>query len=236
MENQANTYINGSVAAMNNIIDIHIERKIYKKRSSETIILSNFQLSVIEGETLAIVGKSGVGKSSLLNIIGLIDNDFIGSYRLFGKPVNKLSDARRASWRNQRIGFVLQESALINTLNIEDNIKLPLLYAKPPMTNILKRFSDIVEHIGIQHILNKKPLECSGGEKARAVFARAIIMNPSLILADEPTGALDSENREIILQLLHELNSNFGTTIITVTHDPFVAEHHNKVIQLKRRF
>ena len=205
---------------MTKIIDLSIKEKIYKSKNSQLSILNNFNLEVAAGEKVAIVGESGVGKSSLLNIIGLIDRNYVGAYTLFGSITNSLHTSELAQWRNQKIGFVLQESALINSLTIEDNIKLPLLYAGSGKKEFkAEDFESVVDAIGIKPILKKKPLECSGGEKARAVFARGVIMKPQIILADEPTASLDVENKERIVTLLFKMNKKFSTTIITVTHD-----------------
>ena len=220
---------------MRKIIDLSIKEKVYKSKKSQLSILSNFNLEVAAGEKIAIVGESGVGKSSLLNIIGLIDRDYDGEYALLGSLTNNLHTSELAQWRNQKIGFVLQESALINSLTIEDNIKLPLLYADSGKKEFKPEdFESVITAIGIKPILKKKPLECSGGEKARAVFARGIIMKPQIILADEPTASLDMENRERIVALLFKMNKEFNTTIITVTHDLEIANRHDRVIHLER--
>lgn len=218
---------------MTNIIDLSIKEKIYKSKKAQLSILNHFSLEVAAGEKIAIVGESGAGKSSLLNIIGLIDRNFDGKYTLFGTPADRLHTGELAQWRNQRIGFVLQESALINSLTIEDNIRLPFLYALPAKKS-LDTFDTVIDAIGIRHILKKKPLECSGGERARVVFARGIIMKPQIILADEPTASLDVENRERIVSLLFEMNRESNTTIITVTHDLEIANRHDRVIHLER--
>lgn len=234
MENKASTYFCGGVAIMA-VIELKLKEKVYKKRKSSVSILNNFSLLVDQGEKIAVVGKSGAGKSSLLNILGLLDKNYSGSYSLLGRNVDELSASELAVWRNEKLGFVLQESALINSLRIEDNIKLPFLYKKVLEKEAARRnFDDIVDAIGIRDILRKKPLECSGGEKARAVFARAIMMNPQIILADEPTASLDPENKQKIIDLLFDLNKEFGTTLITVTHDLEVANQHDRVIQLEK--
>lgn len=218
---------------MNSIIKLKIWKKTFKKKGFS--ILNDFELEVKSGERLSIIGESGVGKTSLLNIIGLLDTQYQGSYKLFDTSVKDLSRNKLAEWRNQKIGFVLQESALINSLTIEDNIKLPLMYANIEKDlTVQDRFKRIVTKIGIEPILKKKPLECSGGQRARAVFARAVIMNPQIILADEPTASLDSKNKEKIINLLFDMNKEFNTTIITVTHDLDVANRHERIITLER--
>lgn len=219
---------------MKNIIEIDIKEKVYKNKKSHLSILNNFKMEVNAGEKIAIVGESGVGKSSLLNIIGLLDRDYKGKYTLFGSATNHLHESKLAQWRNQKIGFVLQESALINSLTIEDNIKLPLLYANFGNKNFKPAdFEDLIHAIDIQSILKKKPYECSGGQRSRAVFARGVIMNPQIILSDEPTASLDVENKERIINLLFEMNKEFNTTIVTVTHDLEAANRHDRVIQLE---
>ncbi|ERG67637.1 ABC transporter ATP-binding protein [Exiguobacterium chiriqhucha] len=218
---------------MSSIIKLEIQKKSFDKKGFS--ILHDFELEVQPGEKLSIIGESGVGKTSLLNIIGLLDTRYQGSYQLFDSPVQELSRNKLAEWRNQKIGFVLQESALIDSLTIEDNIKLPLMYANIEKdASAQEHFKRIVNKIGIESILKKKPLECSGGQRSRAVFARAVIMNPQIILSDEPTASLDPENKERIIDLLFEMNEEFNTTVITVTHDLDVANRHERIIKLKR--
>lgn len=218
---------------MRSMIDIQIEEKIFTK--SKLSILKGFSMQVEAGEKLAIVGESGVGKSSLLNILGLLDRDYRGEYYLFGEKTKELDEKVLAKWRNQRIGFVLQESAMINSLTVEKNIQLPFLYMESKDRNsLLENFTQIVKEIGIESILQKKPLDCSGGERARAVFARGILMKPEVLLADEPTSSLDTENKERIIHSLFEMNRKFGTTIITVTHDLDMAKRHDRVIRLEK--
>ena len=218
---------------MRSMIDIQIEEKTFTK--SKLSILKGFSMQVEAGEKLAIVGESGVGKSSLLNILGLLDRDYRGEYYLFGEKTNGVDEKVLAKWRNQRIGFVLQESAMINSLTVEKNIQLPFLYMESKDRNsLLENFTQIVKEIGIESILQKKPLDCSGGERARAVFARGILMKPEVLLADEPTSSLDTENKERIIHFLFEMNRKFGTTIITVTHDLDMAKRHDRVIRLEK--
>ncbi|QXE02505.1 ABC transporter ATP-binding protein [Terribacillus sp. DMT04] len=218
---------------MNSIIKLEIQKKTFKKKGFS--ILNNFDLEVEPGERLSIIGESGVGKTSLLNIIGLLDSQYQGSYKLFDSSVKDLSRNKLAEWRNKKIGFVLQESSLINSLTIEDNIKLPLMYANIEKDlTVQDHFKRIINKIGIEPILKKKPLDCSGGQRSRAVFARAVIMNPQIILSDEPTASLDLENKEKIINLLFDMNKEFNTTVITVTHDLDVANRHERIITLER--
>ncbi len=171
----------------------------------------------------------------MLNIIGLLDTDYSDEYTIFGSLTDNLHASDLAQWRNQKVGFVLQESALIDSLTIEENIKLPLLYAGSEKEfSKTEYFGSVINTIGIKSILKKRPLECSGWEKARAVFARGIIMKPQIILSDEPTASSDVDNRERIINLLFKMNEEFNTTIITVTHDLEVANRHDKVIHLER--
>lgn len=217
---------------MKKIIDLQVSEKTYKNKKVSKTVLSNFKLNVNEGEKVAIVGKSGIGKTTLLNILGLLDNNYNGKYILFNSFINDMKSAQLAKLRNQRIGFVLQESALIKSMTIEENIKLPLQYADSSYIFKEEKFNEILNRIGIQSILKKKPLECSGGEKSRAVFARAIIMQPSLILCDEPTASLDDYNKQQIIDLLFEMNEKNNVTIITVTHDTNIADQHDRIIKL----
>lgn len=217
---------------MKKIIDLQVSEKTYKNKKVSKTVLRNFKLNVNEGEKVAIVGKSGIGKTTLLNILGLLDNNYNGKYILFNSFINDMKSTQLAKLRNKRIGFVLQESALIKSMTIEENIKLPLQYADSSYIFEEEKFNEILNRIGIQSILKKKPLECSGGEKSRAVFARAIIMQPSLILCDEPTASLDDYNKQQIIDLLFEMNEKKNVTIITVTHDTNIANQHDRIIKL----
>lgn len=219
---------------MTKIIRLNVQEKNYKSKERSVKVLKNFHLDVERGEKVAVVGKSGSGKTTLLNILGLLDRNYVGSYELFGENTKNLNLTEMAKLRNGRIGFVLQESALIHSLTIEENIKLPLLYAKSSDKRKDTDFNHIVKAIGIESILQKKPLECSGGEKSRAVFARAMIMNPEIILCDESTASLDEENKNAIINLLFQMNQRFMTTIVTVTHDISVAQQHDRIIQITK--
>ena len=220
---------------MTKIIDLSVKEKTYKSKKAQISILNDFRLEVAAGEKIAIVGESGAGKSSLLNIMGLLDRNYSGEYTLFGLPTEQLNTSQLAQWRNQRIGFVLQESALINSLTIEENIKLPFLYANSEKKSfkVVEDFDTVISAIEIRPILKKKPLECSGGEKARAVFARGIIMKPQIILADEPTGNLDQKNSREIIDMLKLSNRNLEQTIVLITHDEKVALEADRIITME---
>lgn len=218
---------------MSVIISIKIREKKYPKK--QISLLKNFSLDVWPGESVAIVGSSGVGKTTLLNILGLLDRQYEGEYHLFGKDIADISEEEQAQWRNKYLGFVLQDSALIDSLTIEDNIKLPFIYAKDQNTETeANRLRYVSSSLGIESILKHRPNECSGGEKSRGVFARAVMMEPRILLSDEPTASLDRENKEQLLNFLFEMNEQFNTTLITVTHDSEVVNRHARVVTIER--
>lgn len=217
---------------MSAIISIKIREKKYPKK--QISLLKDFSLEVWPGESVAIVGSSGVGKTTLLNILGLLDRQYEGEYHLFGKDIGDTSEEKQAQWRNKDLGFVLQDSALIDSLTIEDNIKLPFIYAKDQSIETeANRLHYVSSSLGIESILKHKPHECSGGQKSRAVFARAVIMEPSILLSDEPTSSLDQENKDQLLNFLFEMNEQFNTTLITVTHDAEAVNRHDRVITIE---
>lgn len=218
---------------MNSVIQLEIYEKTFKKKNES--LLNDFKLEVQMGEMISIVGKSGVGKSSLLNIIGLLDTDYQGSYKLFNHSIHNQSDKKLAEFRNRTLGYILQESPLIDSMNIEDNIKLPLLYsATKECLDIQNHLEQVIALLDLDSILKKTPSECSGGQKSRAAFARSIIMKPQIILADEPTAFLDSENQEKMMNVLFDMNKRFNTTIVTVTHDLELASRHDRTITIKK--
>lgn len=217
---------------MKKIIDLKIKSKNFKHNNVTS--LQNFSLAVNQGETIAITGDFGVGKSTLLNILGLLDSKYEGYYNLFGHDMKEMSEKEKASMRNNQIGFVLQESSLINNLTIKENILLPRLYNTDiPRSELGKRMMDLARSLDIINVLDKKPLECSGGQKSRAAFARAVIMHPKLILADEPTASLDESNKENMISVLKNFNQNNDVTILIVTHDLDVANRFLHQLILK---
>ncbi|MBN2214008.1 MAG: ABC transporter ATP-binding protein, partial [Bacteroidales bacterium] len=186
---------------------------------------------VTKGEFVAIMGPSGCGKSTLLNILGLLDNPSGGKYYFDGKEVSKYKERQRTNMRKGNVGFVFQSFNLIDELNVYENVELPLLYLRMPGSERRKRVGAILDRMQISHRRKHFPQQLSGGQQQRVAVARAVVADPKLILADEPTGNLDSKNGEEVMRLLEELNRE-GTTIIMVTHSPAHAERAQRVVHL----
>lgn len=205
--------------------------KLFRTDEVETRALTDIDLSVEAGEFLAVMGPSGCGKSTLLNIIGLLDNPTSGSYRLFGREVSGLSESGRARFRKGCIGFVFQNFNLIDELTVEQNVELPLVYMGFSPAERRKRVGTILEQVSISHRCKHLPMQLSGGQQQRVAVARALVTTPKLILADEPTGNLDSRNGQEVMELLSRLNES-GTTIMMVTHSDRDASYAHRVINL----
>ncbi|HYR12214.1 MAG TPA: ABC transporter ATP-binding protein [Longimicrobium sp.] len=205
--------------------------KVFYTDEVETHALANVHLEVREGEYLAIAGPSGGGKTTLLSILGLLDSPTGGEYQLNGHAVARLTPAQRAHIRNQEIGFVFQAFNLIGDLSVAENVELPLTYRKMPAAERKQRVLQALERVGMAHRVSHYPSQLSGGQQQRVAVARAIAGKPSVLLADEPTGNLDSVNGEQVMGLLRELHQE-GATIIMVTHDPRYAEHAERTVHL----
>lgn len=205
--------------------------KTFRTEEIETIALNNVSFSVEKGEFIAIMGPSGCGKSTLLNIIGLLDNPTSGEYHLLDKEVGKLKEKDRTQYRKGNIGFVFQSFNLIDELNVFENVELPLIYMKIKPSERKKLVNKILERMAIAHRAGHFPAQLSGGQQQRVAIARALVSNPKLILADEPTGNLDSRNGIEVMSLLKELN-NEGTTIIMVTHSQHDSMYASRRINL----
>lgn len=212
-------------------IEINNLEKVFNTDSVQTVALNNVSLNVEDGEFVAIMGPSGCGKSTLLNILGLLDNPTKGSYRLDGEEVANLKEKERTSWRNGRIGFIFQSFNLIEEMNVRDNIMLPLTNLNLSKDEKNKRVEEAMRRMGISHRSRHYPSQLSGGQQQRAAIARAIVSKPGLILADEPTGNLDSVNGNEVMELLNELHRD-GATIVMVTHSHKDATHADKIINL----
>lgn len=212
-------------------IEVNNLEKMFRTDSVQTMALNNVSLTINDGEFVAIMGPSGCGKSTLLNILGLLDNPTKGSYALNGEEVGNLKEKERTAWRKGRIGFVFQSFNLIEEMNIRDNIMLPLNNLKMTKEEKNRRVSEAMTRMGISHRSRHYPSQLSGGQQQRAAIARAIVSRPGLILADEPTGNLDSQNGSEVMQLLDELHKD-GATIVMVTHSQKDAAHADRIINL----
>ena len=206
-------------------------KKIFRTDEVETTALNDVDLQVTNGEFVAIMGSSGCGKSTLLNILGLLDNPSEGKYYFDGKEVSKYKERQRTNMRKGNVGFIFQSFNLIDELNVYENVELPLLYLRMAGSERRKRVNAILDRMQISHRKNHFPQQLSGGQQQRVAVARAVVADPKLILADEPTGNLDSTNGEEVMRLLEELNTE-GTTIIMVTHSPAHAERAQRVVHL----
>ena len=206
-------------------------RKIYRTEDVETTALENVNIEIKEGEFVSIMGPSGCGKSTLMNILGLLDNPSSGEYFFTGTDVAKYSERQRAMMRKENIGFVFQSFNLIDELTIYENVELPLLYLKMPVDERKRKVKKVLEIMEIMHRRNHFPQQLSGGQQQRVAVARAIVAEPKIILADEPTGNLDSSHGDEVMKMLTELNDG-GTTVVMVTHSPTYAEYGHRVIHL----
>ncbi|HEL1762384.1 TPA: ABC transporter ATP-binding protein [Streptococcus suis] len=216
----------------NQLIRLTNINKSYKNGDQELRVLKDIDLEVEEGEFLAIMGPSGSGKSTLMNIIGLLDRSSSGNYWLEGEEVSQLSEKKLAQVRNDQIGFVFQQFFLLSKLNALQNVELPLIYAGVPSSKRKKLAKQYLEKVELAERMTHLPSELSGGQKQRVAIARALVNTPAIILADEPTGALDTKTGEQIMELLTELN-NEGKTIIMVTHEPEIAAYAKRKIVLR---
>ena len=206
-------------------------RKVFFTDEVETHALADVHLEIREGEYVAINGPSGCGKTTLLSILGLLDTPSDGSYLLEDKPVANLSPAERARIRNRRIGFVFQAFNLIGDLTVAENVELPLTYRGMSGGERTKRVQQALERVGMSHRAKHYPVQLSGGQQQRVAVARAVVGDPAILLADEPTGNLDSTNGEAVMELLRSLN-RAGATVCMVTHDPRYAKHADRSIHL----
>ncbi|MBQ8361717.1 MAG: ABC transporter ATP-binding protein [Bacteroidaceae bacterium] len=206
-------------------------QKVFRTEEVETWALHNVSLEVKEGEFVAIMGPSGCGKSTLLNILGLLDNPTNGTYELLGTNVEEFNEGRRTELRKGVIGFVFQSFNLIEELNVYENIELPLLYMGVPKEERKKRIEEVMERMNISHRTKHFPKQLSGGQQQRVAIARAVVAGPKLILADEPTGNLDSKNGKEVMSLLTQLHEE-GCTVVMVTHSRHDAGYADRIINL----
>jgi len=217
------------------IIKIEDIKKNFGKGDNITKVLKGISFEIKEGEFVAIIGKSGSGKSTLMNILGALDTPTSGSYFLDGKDISKLKDKQLATIRQKKIGFVFQSFNLLNGISALKNVMMPLIYNDDVKTSSRKEIAlECLENVGFDmNRINNKPNQISGGQMQRVAIARSLVNNPSMILADEPTGNLDSKTEEIVLNTFQDLNRKNGVTIVIITHDDSVASRANRIIKIQ---
>ena len=216
-----------------NVIEMHhIIKRFFEGQENELQILNGIDLSVADGEFLSIVGESGSGKSTLMNLIGLLDRPTEGTYFLDGIDVNRASDADLSALRNKKIGFVFQTYNLIPRMNALKNVEVPLMYGGVSRKDRQEKAMELMEMVGMADRIDHKPEELSGGQKQRVAIARAMANDPAIILADEPTGALDSRTGHMIMDIFHDLHENHGKTIVLITHSETLANETGRIITL----
>ena len=214
------------------IITVDNINKTYKNGSLELQVLKNISFKVDKGEFLAIMGSSGSGKSTMMNILGCLDNQYEGRYILDGIDISKSSENELSEIRNKKIGFIFQSFNLLPRLTALENVELPLVYSSVPKEERHKRANELLEMVGLKDRTHHRPNELSGGQRQRVAIARALVNNPSIILADEPTGNLDSKSEGEIIEILQKLNK-MGKTIVIVTHEPSIGEIAERKIVFK---
>ncbi|MDE6331958.1 MAG: ABC transporter ATP-binding protein [Muribaculaceae bacterium] len=214
------------------IISLKEVTKLYRTKEVETIALENVNLDIEKGEFVSIMGPSGCGKSTLLNIIGLLDTPTSGNVALLGRDTSGISDSAAAHFRNENLGFVFQSFHLIPSLNVAANVELPLIYRKGvSASERRRRVEEVLERLGMTHRIKHLPTQLSGGQCQRVAIARAIVGGPQIVLADEPTGNLDSKMGAEVMALLHKLNKEDGTTVVMVTHNEEQALQTDRIIR-----
>lgn len=216
---------------MKKIIEMKGINKYYSIGNEKLHALKNIDLEVMQGEFLAILGPSGSGKSTLMNVIGCMDKPDTGTYMLDGIEIDKASEKQLAGIRNQKIGFIFQKYHLIPTYNVSQNIVMPLLVRGISLKEAEKASKDTIKMLGLEERIHHKPRELSGGQQQRVAIARALVGNPAILLADEPTGALDQSSGKDVLKLFHDLNQ-MGNTIIMITHDLSVAKNAQRIVHI----
>jgi len=207
-------------------------KKVYHNVGVETQVLKGISIDIEEGEYVSIIGRSGAGKSTLMTIMGCLAQPSSGSYVLDGEEVNKLNDRKLSLIRNEKIGFVFQAFHLLAGVSAFDNVMMPLLYCRQIPDDARERVRDVLAKVGLEHRIHHTPGQLSGGEQQRVTLARSLINDPKIILADEPTGNLDSRNGAEIMKILDQLNRE-GKTILIITHDPVVAGHARRILTIK---
>jgi putative ABC transport system ATP-binding protein len=215
------------------LIEVNSLRKVYASEAVATVALDGVSFKVEKGEFVAIMGPSGSGKSTLLHILGFLDRYTSGEYFFDGKKMSDYAEEELAKTRNQKMGFVFQSFNLLSRTSVLENVKLPLLYSPVPEAEWENLALRALEAVGLTHRLRHFPSQLSGGEKQRAAIARALVLNPQVIFADEPTGNLDSKSGQMVMETIQNLNEEHGHTVILITHETYTAEHAGRIIRLK---
>lgn len=213
------------------LIELKSISKVYRTDEIETVALDNVSLEIERGEFVSIMGPSGCGKSTLLNIAGLLDEPTEGTVTIDGTSIGHMGDSRLAAFRNSKLGFVFQSFHLISSLNVADNVEVPLLYRSISAQERRRRVAEVLDRVGLSHRMKHRPAQLSGGQCQRVAIARAIVGQPEIILADEPTGNLDSRMGAEVMDLLHSLNREDGRTIMMVTHNEQQARQTDRIVR-----
>ena len=214
------------------IIEVSHLRKVYASEGVEAVAVADVSLAIQKGEFVAIMGPSGSGKSTLLHILGFLDRYTSGEYLFDGKEMSEYSEEEMAHVRNRKMGFVFQSFNLLGRTSVLENVKLPLLYSGIPESQWQKRAEKAIRAVGLEHRMEHHPSQLSGGEKQRAAIARALVTDPQVIFADEPTGNLDSKSGQLVMETIQHLNEDLGHTVILITHETYTAETAERVIRL----
>ena len=213
------------------MLSMHELTRVYRTETVETTALDGINLEIADGEFVAVMGPSGCGKSTLLNVVGMLDSPSSGSYLFNGQEVAGLSEAKLAEVRKKNIGFIFQSFNLVDELSVRENVELALLYHDVPASERRRRADEVMDKVGIAHRAKHRPSQLSGGQQQRVAVARALIGEPKLILADEPTGNLDTHHGEEVMKMLQALNAE-GSTIVMVTHSPAHADYASRVVNM----
>ena len=223
----------GAAAAQQPVLDVRHIEKVYGSRNNVTRALADVSFTIMRGEFVGIMGASGSGKSTLLNCVSTIDAVTSGNVLVNGADVTAMKSAKLTRFRREQLGFIFQDSNLLDTLTARENIALPLTISRVPAGETLVRVEDVAARLSISNVLDKYPYQMSGGQQQRVAAARALVTEPALIMADEPTGALDSKNSRNLMELFRLMNGSLGSTILMVTHDAGVASYSDRVIFLR---
>lgn len=215
------------------MLDLKNIKKNFRFIDGDLLVLNDINLTIKKEKSIAIMGESGSGKSTLLNIIGLLDRNFEGHYNFDGYDIEKMSTENFDKFRHKNVGFIFQDFKLIDQLNVIDNVMMPLTYRRLGYKYANKRVEDILCKMGIEEMKKQFPKRLSGGQKQRVAIARALVTQPRLLIADEPTGALDTKTSHKIMNIIKTMTKDYGTTIVFVTHDPKIAEYAERIVYLR---